>query len=70
MATGLDDLDRMMGGLQPSDLIILAGRPGTGKTSLGTNIAFHVAKHYRAEDHPDGTPRQSMADRSGSSPWK
>ena len=44
MATGLADLDRMMGGLQNSDLIILAGRPGMGKTALATNIAFNVAK--------------------------
>jgi replicative DNA helicase len=57
LATGLDDLDRMMGGLQPSDLVILAGRPGMGKTSLATNIAFHVAKHYRAEVQPDGTAK-------------
>jgi replicative DNA helicase len=57
LATGLDDLDRVMGGLQPSDLIILAGRPGMGKTSLATNVAFHVAKHYRAEILPDGTPK-------------
>jgi replicative DNA helicase len=54
LATGLDDLDRVMGGLQPSDLIILAGRPGMGKTSLATNIAFHVAKHYRFETQADG----------------
>ena len=33
----------MMGGLQPSDLIILAGRPGMGKTALATNIAYNVA---------------------------
>jgi replicative DNA helicase len=57
LATGLDDLDRVMGGLQPSDLVILAGRPGMGKTSLATNVAFHVAKHYRAEIQPDGTPK-------------
>jgi replicative DNA helicase len=55
LATGLDDLDRLMGGLQPSDLVILAGRPGMGKTSLATNIAFHVAKHHRFEVQPDGT---------------
>ena len=46
IATGLADLDRMMGGLQPSDLIILAGRPGMGKTALATNIAFNIAKAY------------------------
>jgi replicative DNA helicase len=57
LATGLDDLDRLMGGLQPSDLIILAGRPGMGKTSLATNIAFNVAKNYRYEVQPDGSHR-------------
>lgn len=57
LATGLDDLDRMMGGLQKSDLVILAGRPGMGKTSLATNIAFNVAKAYRHEVLPDGTPK-------------
>jgi replicative DNA helicase len=55
LATGLDDLDRQMGGLQPSDLIILAGRPGMGKSSLATNIAFHVAKTWAGEVQPDGT---------------
>ena len=55
IATGLRDLDRKMGGLQPSDLIILAGRPGMGKTSLATNIAFNIAKAYEAEQQPDGT---------------
>jgi len=54
IATGLDDLDRMMGGLQASDLIILAGRPGMGKTSLATNIAYNVAKAWRGEVRPDG----------------
>ncbi len=54
LATGLVDLDRMMGGLQASDLLVLAGRPGMGKTALATNIAFNVAKAYRAEAEPDG----------------
>ena len=45
----------MMGGLQPSDLIIIAGRPGMGKTALATNIAFNVAKAYEFEPRPDGT---------------
>ncbi|GGA50320.1 replicative DNA helicase [Pelagibacterium lentulum] len=53
-ATGLTDLDRLMGGLQRSDLIILAARPAMGKTSLATNIAFSVAKAYQAEPAPDG----------------
>jgi replicative DNA helicase len=55
IATGLRDLDTKMGGLQPSDLIVLAGRPGMGKTALATNIAFNVARAHRAEVQPDGT---------------
>jgi replicative DNA helicase len=55
ISTGLIDLDKMMGGLQPSDLIILAGRPSMGKTALVTNIAFNAAKAYKAEHHADGT---------------
>ena len=55
IATGLRDLDAKMGGLQPSDLIIVAGRPGMGKTSLATNIAYNIAKAYRAEVQADGT---------------
>ena len=42
-STGLSDLDNKLGGLQRSDLIILAGRPSMGKTALATNIAFNVA---------------------------
>src|SRR5581483_4089433 len=44
IASGLRDLDSKMGGLQPSDLIIIAGRPAMGKSSLATNIAFNVAR--------------------------
>ncbi|MGE5512007.1 MAG: replicative DNA helicase [Bacteroidota bacterium] len=57
IATGLRDLDGKMGGLQPSDLIIIAGRPSMGKTSLATNIAFNVAKAYKAEKQADGTDK-------------
>ena len=42
--TGLRDLDDRLGGLHQSDLIIIAGRPSMGKTSLATNIAFNAAK--------------------------
>src|ERR1700739_2680811 len=49
IATGLRDLDARMGGLQHSDLIVLAGRPGMGKTSLATNIAYNIARAHRAE---------------------
>ncbi|MDA1310753.1 MAG: AAA family ATPase, partial [Proteobacteria bacterium] len=43
VATGFTDLDKQLGGLHPSDLLILAGRPAMGKTALATNLAFHVA---------------------------
>jgi replicative DNA helicase len=55
IATGLVDLDNKMGGLQSSDLIILAGRPGMGKTALATNIAFAIAKAYQGDTRADGT---------------
>ncbi len=42
--TGLKDLDDRLGGLHQSDLVIIAGRPSMGKTSLATNIAFNAAK--------------------------
>ena len=45
LSTGLVDLDRMISGLGNSDLILLAGRPGMGKTSLGLNILLEVGKH-------------------------
>src|SRR6266481_1427482 len=54
LATGLRDLDSKMGGLQPSDLIIVAGRPGMGKTALATNIAYNVARAWRGEVRADG----------------
>ncbi|MGL4396040.1 MAG: replicative DNA helicase [Hyphomicrobium sp.] len=54
-STGLSDLDHKLGGLQRSDLIILAGRPSMGKTALATNIAYNVAKAYRTEPAADGT---------------
>lgn len=52
LPTHLIDVDRVVGGLQKSDLIILAGRPGMGKTALGTTIAFNVAK--RAHEPENG----------------
>ena len=42
--TGLRDLDDRLGGLHKSDLLIIAGRPGMGKTALATNIAFNAAQ--------------------------
>jgi replicative DNA helicase len=55
ISTGMRDLDTKMGGLQHSDLIIVAGRPGMGKTSLATNVAYNVAKAYVGEVQADGT---------------
>ncbi|MBJ3776655.1 replicative DNA helicase [Acuticoccus mangrovi] len=57
IATGLSDLDRLMGGLQRSDLIILAGRPAMGKTSLVTNIGFAVARNFKPS--PEGLAGKS-----------
>jgi replicative DNA helicase len=54
LATNLDDLDQKLGGLYPSDLLILAGRPSMGKTALATNVAFNVARNYRYEVTPEG----------------
>ena len=54
ISTGLIDLDKKLGGLHPSDLLILAGRPSMGKTSLATNIAFNVAKAYKRGRTADG----------------
>jgi len=45
--TGFNDLDKKLGGLHKSDLIIIAGRPSMGKTALGTNIAFNCAIKYQ-----------------------
>lgn len=54
LSTGLIDLDQKLGGLHPSDLLVLAGRPSMGKTALATNIAFNVAKSYVAGPVVDG----------------
>ena len=54
----MSDLDRIMGGLQSSDLVIIAGRPGMGKTALATNMAFNIARAYRSEKLPDGTTKR------------
>ncbi|MDZ7628513.1 MAG: replicative DNA helicase [Parvularculaceae bacterium] len=55
ISTGLRDLDHTLGGLHASDLIILAGRPSMGKSSLATNIALNVARAYKPDRQPDGT---------------
>jgi replicative DNA helicase len=54
ITSGFTDLDRLLGGLQKSDLIILAARPAMGKTALATNIAFNAAASSSAERDESG----------------
>jgi replicative DNA helicase len=54
LATGFADLDKKLGGLHRSDLLIVAGRPSMGKTALATNIAFNIARAHRRGRLPDG----------------
>jgi len=53
ITTGLESINAKLGGMHPSDLVILAGRPGMGKSSLATNIAFNAASRY-VRDMEDG----------------
>ncbi|PIE09978.1 MAG: replicative DNA helicase [Rhodobacterales bacterium] len=55
VSTGLNDMDKKLGGLHRSDLLILAGRPSMGKTSLATNVAYNIAKTYQKGIRHDGT---------------
>ncbi|HEV2366245.1 MAG TPA: replicative DNA helicase [Caulobacteraceae bacterium] len=54
VATGLVDLDKKLGGLHRSDLVILAGRTSMGKSALAANIAFNAARNYAYELNPEG----------------
>ncbi|MGN6514643.1 MAG: replicative DNA helicase [Rhizomicrobium sp.] len=61
VTTGFTDIDSLLGGFQPSDLLIIAGRPGMGKTSLSTNMAFNAARMYKQDieagaEVPRGAP--------------
>ncbi len=53
VTTGLDGINSKIGGLHRSDLLILAGRPGMGKSSLATNMAFAAAQRF-LRDQEDG----------------
>ncbi|MFV2002140.1 MAG: DnaB-like helicase N-terminal domain-containing protein, partial [Paracoccaceae bacterium] len=55
VSTGFTDINKKLGGLHRSDLLILAGRPSMGKTALATNIAFNIAKAYKKGELPDGS---------------
>ncbi|MFT8676493.1 MAG: replicative DNA helicase [Acetobacter sp.] len=62
LTSGLRDLDKKTGGLHPSDLLILAGRPAMGKTALATKIAFSAARALLDEAETEGgKPRGSVA---------
>ncbi|MGB4056626.1 MAG: replicative DNA helicase, partial [Alphaproteobacteria bacterium] len=54
VTTGLIDMDKKLGGLQNSDLLILAGRPSMGKTALATNMAFAAANRYAETGGTEG----------------
>src|SRR6201992_3601621 len=61
VTSGFTEIDNLLGGLQQSDLLILAGRPGMGKTALGTNMAFNAARTYLEDleigaEYPRGAP--------------
>jgi replicative DNA helicase len=55
VTTGLDDLDKKLGGLHPSDLVVLAGRPSMGKTALATKLAYSAACAYKEKRLEDNT---------------
>lgn len=57
LSTGFSDINRVLGGLHPSDLLILAGRPSMGKTALATNIAVNAAEKMAREDEGTDRPR-------------
>ncbi|MDH3665432.1 MAG: replicative DNA helicase [Paracoccaceae bacterium] len=55
ISSGLNELDYKLGGFRDSDLIILAARPSMGKTALGVNIAFNIARKFKKGTRPDGS---------------
>lgn len=71
VSTGLIDLDSKLGGMHPSDLIVLAGRPSMGKTALATNVGFDVANaggvvgFFSLEMSGEQLAMRILADRSG-----
>lgn len=74
--TGFFDLDNLLGGLQKSDLIIIAGRPGMGKTALATNIAFHAASigrpilFFSLEMSAEQLTGRILSEQSGVEMWR
>jgi replicative DNA helicase len=60
VSTGLADLNRLLGGFQNSDLVILAGRPSMGKTALATTMAYKAALGFKDEAEKEGKPPKSV----------
>ncbi len=56
ITTGLQDMDKMLGGLKRSDLLILAGRPSMGKTALAVNMAYNAGLYLAKKAKSDGVP--------------
>ena len=54
-------MDKLLGGLHNSDLIILAGRPAMGKSALATTIAFNAAQYFEEENKKEGATKKSVA---------
>ena len=61
LPSGFKDLDKTLGGLQSSDLLIIAGRPSMGKTAFATNIAFHIANNFNLDDNTSQKKRDQGA---------
>ena len=59
--TGLTDLDKLLGGLYDTDLIILAGRPAMGKSALAVTMAFNAAQYFERENKKPGAVKKSVA---------
>jgi replicative DNA helicase len=60
VTTGLDSINAKTGGLHHSDLLILAGRPGMGKTALATNIAYNAARRWLRDEEDGIEPAKSV----------
>ena len=58
VTSGLIDVDKKLGGLHASDLLILAGRPSMGKTALATTMAFNAAKYFATTDRAEDRGKQ------------
>ena len=58
VTTGLQDIDRVLGGLHPADLIVIAGRPSMGKSAMATTIALNAARRFRTWEDASGRTRK------------